>query len=164
MKEAKISNYVLIGISAISIVILGLFMFVGFDTPYEDNPSFKDPQFTNLLLDWNYILIAVTVLLSVWSVVMQVMKGKSALAEPGLAGKTDVISIVFLVISIIAGVIYGMGDTEMLTINNKAWNPVDAENSTNNMVTVISIVSIIILSVVTVIATLASMVATMLKK
>ncbi len=162
MKEAKISNYVLIALSVISIIVLGLFMFVGFDTPFEDNPSFTNPQFTDLLMCWTYGLIAITLVLSVWSILMQVMKGKSSLSEPGLAGKTDVIAIAILILSIIGGWAFGAVDTEMLTINNKAWNP--EENAGTNMTTVISMVSILTLSVVTILATIASMIAGMLKK
>ncbi len=162
MKEAKISNYVLVGLSVISIIILGLFIFVGFDTPYEDNPTFKAPEYTDALMCWTYALIAITILLSVWSVAMQVMKGKSSLSEPGLAGKTDIIAIGILILSIVAGVAYGNMDTEMLSINNKAWDP--TENATDNIVSVISIVSILVLSIVTILVTIISMVAGMLKK
>ncbi len=162
MKEAKISNYVLIGLSVISIIIIGLFFFVGYDIPYEDDPKYVNPQFTDLLINWNYILAGVTIILTLWSVFMQATKGKSSLSEPGLSGKTDIIGIVILLIALGAGFVYGSTDSEMLTINNKAWNP--TENSLDNMLAVVSIVSILILSIVTVIATLASMVAGMLNK
>ncbi len=162
MKEAKISNYVLIGLSAISIIILGMFMFVGFDTPYEDNPTFNAPQHTDLLMGWTYALIAITLLLSLWSVAMQILKGKSSLSEPGLAGKTDIIAFGILILSIVAGVVYGNMDTEMMSINNKAWDP--TENVTDNVLAVVSIVSILVLSVVTILVTFISMIAGMLKK
>ncbi len=162
MKEAKISNYVLIGLSVISIIIIGLFFAVGYDIPYEDDPKYVNPQFTDLLINWNYILAGATILLTLWSVFMQATKGKSSLSEPGLAGKTDIIGIIILVISLGVGFIFASTDTEMLTINNKAWSP--AENTTDNMLAVVSIVSILILSIITVLATIASMVAGMLKK
>ncbi len=164
MKEAKISNYVLIGLSAISIIVLIAFMGVGFDTPFEDNPSFKAPQLTDLLMCWTYGLIVITLVLSVWSIIMQITKGKSSLSEPGLAGKTDIIAVGILILSIVIGAVYGAMDTEMLNINNKAWNPADEENATSNMITVISMVSVLILSAITILATIASMIAGMLKK
>ncbi len=164
MKELKISNIVLVVLSAISIIILGMFFFIGYDIPWEDNPSMVNPQFTDVLLWWNIILIGLTIVIAVGSVIMQIVKGSSMETEKGLAGKTDVLAVALLVVSIIAGFIYGGIDLEMIAVNNKAWNPAAPENVTDNMTTVVCIISIAILGVVTAIVTIASMIAGMLKK
>jgi amino acid transporter len=164
MKELKISTWVLSALFAISIIIFGIFFFVGFDTPWEDNPKMKDPQFIDLLLWFNYIMIGCTLVITIISAIMQIVQGSSIANEKGIAGHTNTIAWGVLVIALVAGFFIGKGDTEELLANGKSWNPADPENVTDNILAGVSMISIIILTLGTFIATLISIIAGALKK
>ena len=164
MKELNISRWVLIALFAVSIVILGMFFFIGFDTPWEDNPKMNNPQFIDLLLWFNYLMIAATLIITIVSAIMQIVQGSSIANEKGIAGHTNTIAWGVLIISIVAGFIIGNGDTEELFANGKSWNPADPENATDNILAGVSMISIIILALGTFIATLISIIAGALKK
>lgn len=164
MKELKISTWVLRALFAISIIVLGIFFFVGFDTAWEENPKMKDPQFTDLLLWFNVAMIALTLVVTVYSVIMQLIQGSSIANEKGLAGHTNTIAMGALILSLVAGAVIGSGDTDMLSINGKGWDPTAEENVTNNIITGVSMISIAILSVITFVVTLISIIAGALKK
>lgn len=62
----KLSKYVLMALLAVTLVLLGLFYFVGFDNeivlPGQEKPL-TDPQFLPALIYWMYILVIVPVVL-----------------------------------------------------------------------------------------------------
>lgn len=62
----KLSKYVLLALLAVTLVILGLFFFVGFDNevvlPGQEKPL-TDPQFLPALMWWIYILVIVPIVL-----------------------------------------------------------------------------------------------------
>ena len=62
----KLSKYVLMALLAVTLVLLGLFFFVGFDNeivlPGQEKPL-TDPQFLPALMWWMYILVIVPIIL-----------------------------------------------------------------------------------------------------
>ena len=155
MKSLKISDYVLWGLFGLSAIVLLLFMFVGYDTPYEEAPKFVAPKMLDLLLVWMYILIAVTAVLTIWSAI----KGMGAAGGPqakGLAGKTGFIAFGLLIVSVIIGALVGAADKDTLLINGHAFAA--AEHKTDYLLTDISMISILIMMVATIIALVVSMV------
>ena len=62
----KLSKYVLMALLAVTLVLLGLFFFVGFDNeivlPGQEKPL-TDPQFLPALMYWMYILVLVPIVL-----------------------------------------------------------------------------------------------------
>ncbi|MBQ0021656.1 MAG: hypothetical protein KBT29_00265 [Prevotellaceae bacterium] len=152
----KISKFTLWALIGISLVVLALFILIGYDTPYEENPKFVDPQLTDALLCWTYFLIAGTAIATVVSVIYGAISGgnKSKVEEKGLLSKTGLIAWGTFIVSIVIGVAMGIaGKDEVLLINGKDWN-----NPTDIILTDASMVSILVLTVVTVIATVFSMV------
>lgn len=152
-KISKITLWVLIGIS---LVVMALFLLIGYDTPYEENPNFNDPQMTDLLIIWTYILIAVTAIATVAAVIYGFVNGsnKSKHEEKGLAGKAGVIAWGTFIVSVIIGIVVGIANqSEVLLINGERWN-----DPTDIILTDTSMISILILTIVTVIATVFSMV------
>ena len=152
-KISKITLWVLIGIS---LVVLALFLLIGYDTPYEENPKFNDPQLTDALICWTYFLIAATAVATIVAVIYGFINGsgKTLHADKGLAGKAGIIAWGTFVASIVIGIVVGIaGKDEILLINGKDWN-VPSEI----IMTDTSMVSILILTVVTVAATVFSMV------
>ncbi|MDE7118241.1 MAG: hypothetical protein K2O61_06340, partial [Bacteroidaceae bacterium] len=49
-KVEKISKITLWALIGVSILVMALFLLVGYDTPYEENPKFVNPQLTDLLI------------------------------------------------------------------------------------------------------------------
>lgn len=155
-KVEKISKIVLWSLIGICLLVTALFALVGFDTPYEENPSFKDPQMTDLLLCWTYFLIAITVLLAAAAVIYGFINGsnKSKHEEKGLLSKTGLIAWGPCFLSIIIGLFVGIANKdESMLINGKDWN-----DPTGIIITDTSMISILILTVITVIVTVYSMV------
>ncbi len=137
------------------IVVFALFMFVGFDTPYEENPKTNAPLLTDAVLWLCFILIALAAVLTVWSAVMKALKGGSTNKDEGIAGKTGMIAGVAFVAAIVIGIVVGVANSgEHLFINGKDWN-----NPTDIILTDTSIISIAILMILTVVAVVYSMVA-----
>lgn len=164
MKELTISKWTLIALFAASIIVLGIFFLVGYDTPWEENPKMKDPANTDLLLWFNVAMFVITFVVTIYSVIMQIAQGSSVGNDSGLAKHTGKIALGALILSLIIGYVYGMNDVDSLSINGKAWDPTAEENVTNNIITGVSMISIAILSVITFIVTIISLVAGALKK
>ena len=152
-KISKITLWCLIGIS---LVVLALFLLVGYDTPYEDNPKQVAPQLTDLLIVWTYILIIGTAVAAVGAVIYGFVSGgnKSKNEDVGPASKAGLIAWGTFIVSVIIGLVVGFaGKDEMLMINGKGWN-----DPTDIILTDTSMMSILILTIVTIAATVFSMV------
>ena len=154
-KVEKISKITLWALIGITIVVMALFLLVGYNNPYEENPTFNDPQLTDLLLVWTYILIGGTAIATVAAVIYGFVNGsnKSNNEEKGLAGKASVIAWGTFVVSVVIGIFAGIiNQSEVLLINGERWN-----DPTDIILTDMSMISILILTIVTIIATAFSM-------
>jgi hypothetical protein len=152
-KTSKITLWVLIGIS---IVVMALFLLVGYDTPYEENPKFNDPQLTDVLIIWTYFLIIATAVATIGAVIYGFVSGgnKSKNEDIGMASKAGLIAWGTFIVSVVAGIVTGIaGKDEVLLINGKDWNV-----PTDIILTDTSMISILILTIVTIVATVFSMV------
>lgn len=151
-KIAKITLWSLIGITVLVVI---LFAFVGYDTPYEEKPTIVDPQMTDLLLIWTGILIGAAAVATIGAIIYSFANGsnKSRHEEKGLLAKTGLLAWGSFIVSLVIGIGLGVANKdEVLIINNKDWNvPSDI------IMTDASIVSIVVLLVITVIATVYSM-------
>lgn len=151
----KISKYTLWGLMGLSILIVILFCVINFDTPYEENPKFNDPQLTDVLICWTYFLIAACTIATIASAIHTMTVGGQSYGIKGLADKVSgPIAWGTFVVAIVLGVIIGFaGKDETLLINGEAWNgPIDI------ILTDASMISIIVLTVVTICATVYSMI------
>jgi hypothetical protein len=152
-KFSKITLWALIGVS---ILVMALFLLVGYDTPYEENPKFVDPQLTDLLIIWTYALIALTAIATIGAVIYGFVSGgnKSKNEDVGMASKAGLIAWGTLVASVVMGISVGIANTsEVLLINGKDWN-----EPSDIILTDMSMIAILVLTIVTVIATVFSMV------
>lgn len=78
----KISQRIFYVLIALSVCVFGLFFLLGYDLPFEENPDFNAPLFTDALIGlmWLFFLVAVVV------AVVSVVKGNR------LAGRNDKMS------------------------------------------------------------------------
>lgn len=65
----KISQGALYVMTALTVVVLALFYLVGYDVPFEENPDFNAPLFTDLLMALMYVLLVCAVAIAVCSAV-----------------------------------------------------------------------------------------------
>ena len=148
-KVEKISKIVLWSLIGISLVVMALFLLVGYNTPYEENIKQVNPQMTDLLLIWTYILIFATIIITVGAVIYGFVNGsnKSKHEDKGMASKAGIVGVV-------AGLIVGFANKdEVLLINGKDWNiPSDI------ILTDTSMIAILVLTIVTVVVTAYSMI------
>lgn len=152
MNIEKVSKYTLTTLMVVSIAIFILFFAVGYDTPWEENPKMNNPQFTDVLCIWTYILVAVAAVSMFGSFIMYIKEhglDKSIMYVWGLP-----------LISIGLGVIIGVSNqNEVLLINGERF-----QDPTAIILTDASMISIAILSVIAIAVTVWSMVAEIMAK
>ena len=152
-KVSKITLWALIGVS---ILVMALFLLVGYDTPYEENPKFVNPQLTDLLIIWTYALIILTAIATVAAVIYGFVNGgnKSKDEEKGMAGKTGIIAWGTCLASVVIGLIVGISNQNELLV----YNPNKHATPTEIILTDTSMIVILVLTIVTIAATIFSMV------
>lgn len=155
----KITKYTLWALMAGCVVVMVLFAAVGYDTPYEENPDFADPMFTDLLLGWTSFLVIAAIGVTVWGVFHGLLtKGTGTQKETGLVAHTNALAWGICAASVVLGIIVGMiNKGEVMLINGKDFN-VGGEDAGDIIATDLCIVSIAILVVVTLVATIWSMI------
>ena len=52
----RVSQRVLYVVIAFTVIVFGLFYTIGYDRPFDDDPSFNAPLFTDLLLAFMFVL------------------------------------------------------------------------------------------------------------
>ena len=154
MNIEKISGWVLKGLMGLIVIVFALFMLIGFDTPYEENPKMNAPVLTDAVIVLSLALVIVAVVVTIWSAFKQFKTGNTTSKDEGIAGKTGLLSAIAFVASIVIGLIVGIANSgEHMLINGKYWNdPMDI------ILTDTSMISIAILTVLSVAAVIYSMV------
>lgn len=65
----KISQRVFYMLIGLAVLVFGLFFLVGYSMPFEENPDFNAPLFTDVLIGLMRLLLLLALVLSVYSVV-----------------------------------------------------------------------------------------------
>ena len=160
MNIEKISGWVLKGLMGLIILIFALFMLIGFDTPYEENPKMNAPLLTDAVIVLSLALIIAAIVVTVWSAFKQFKTGNTTSKDEGIAGKTGLLAMLAFVASIVIGLIVGIANSgEHMLINGKDWN-----NPGEIILTDTSMISIAILTILSIAAVVYSMVAQSKKK
>lgn len=76
MKTQNLSKLIMWICVAVIVVVLGLFLFVGYDTPSEEIADKNDPQFTSLLIYTTYAFIGILGVLTLVNFAMAIFKNK----------------------------------------------------------------------------------------
>ena len=125
MKIEKISKMALYICVGIILVCFGAFLTIGYDNLMGD---YNEPLLTDVIMWLMYLLIAATAILTVWSVErsMQSNKGNDSGATTGVpGGKITAFTVVLLVVSLVVGVLLGLGETDFTasdgTITTAGW-------------------------------------------
>ena len=125
MKIEKISKMALDICVGIILVCFGAFLTIGYDNPMGD---YNEPLLTDVIMWLMYLLIAATAILTVWSVVRSIQsnKGNDSGATTGVpGGKITAFTVVLLVVSLVVGVLLGLGETDFTasdgTVTTAGW-------------------------------------------
>ncbi len=78
----KVSTLALYLLVALTVVLFGAFFLIGYDTPYEDDPSFNAPVLTDAVLVFIYLLVFATLALTVASVIAGSKPDKTSTSYP----------------------------------------------------------------------------------
>lgn len=150
--NSNVTKYALWVMMGINVLVLVLFLAVGYDTPYEENPKKVAPMMTDPLIIWSGILVAGAIATTVWGLFNTLTtKGTGTVKEVGLAAHTNKIAWGLFVVSLILGIVFGIaGKDEITLLNNKVHTP------TENIMAELFMISIAILVVATIVATLVS--------
>ncbi len=118
----RISQRVLYVLVALSAVLFLLFYTVGYNRPFEDDPDFKSPLFTDVLLIFMFLLVIGAIAMAVWAMLRDA-KIKAG-CESGVENNVPVRKINRYVLWGTIGIVFIsflVGSTEVLTINGKPY-------------------------------------------
>ena len=125
MKIEKISSRVLMACVALIVVCFAAFLLIGYDNQVGD---YNEPLLTDVIMWLMYGLVAVTAVLTVWSLVrgLQNSKGNDPSATTGVpGGKITLFTVCLTVVSLILGWVTGLGSTEFTasdgTVTSAGW-------------------------------------------
>ncbi len=150
-KKYMTSYYVLYACFAVIILVFAAFFGYGYDNPQGD---YNAPYCTEGLMWLMYGMFFVTFILAIWSVVRSIKSsmggnGENVSGVPG--GKVSVISLAFLVISLVVGLVFNLNETE--------FTAADGTVTSATMVTVTDmfLISIYIMMALTTLAVVLNM-------
>ena len=117
----KISSRALYLLVGIAMVVFVLFWLVGYNRPFEDDPNFNAPLFTNVLLVLMMLYLLLGIGFSIWSVVCLLKKrGKAEAVENGIPVK----KIGYLVtggVVVLLLLTFALGSTAPMKINGVTY-------------------------------------------
>lgn len=129
-QEQKWSDYVLWAVMAVSAVVLVIFFAWGYNTPYEENPDFIAPKFSDGLIILQIALIVICAIAMVAGAVHSLTVGGKKKGEmTNIADKVaSPIAWGLCAVSLVIGTIYGVSfQNEHMIINNMDWtNPTES--------------------------------------
>lgn len=80
----KVSQQVFFVMIALAVIVFGLFFLVGYDMPFEENPDFNAPLFTDALIVLMWLFLAAGIGLAVCSMAKGYRSGKSEAVVNGV--------------------------------------------------------------------------------
>lgn len=117
MKAEKVSTRVLYALVALAVVVFALFFAIGYDRPYENDPSFNAPLFTDVVLLFIYVLVAGACVAAVCSLVRALRKrgGDSNVVNNLPAAKIKYATFGFTAVLLV--LTFLLGSVEPVTVN-----------------------------------------------
>lgn len=113
----QVSTRVLYVLVALALVVFGAFFLIGYDIPYEEDPSFNAPALTDAVLVFIYVLVAAAVVLAVVAAVLGFMKRDRS---QGTANNIPAARIMWAVAALLFGsllVTFVSGSSEPVLVN-----------------------------------------------
>ena len=117
----RLSSRVLYILAGTACVVFLLFWLVGFNLPFDDDPNFTAPLFTNLLLALIYVLTLLAVGMAVWSVWRTLkVRGKSESVDNNIPARKVSCAVVFTTLGSML-LFFIIGSSQPMTINGVSY-------------------------------------------
>ena len=115
----KKESWMKIGLVAVTALVFIAFWLVGYDMPYEEDADFNAPLLTDMLLGYIYLLTAVALGVTVYSIVHGIRtSGRQGFTENGVpAGRITIATWVATVVLLI--LTFALGATDPIKVNGK---------------------------------------------
>lgn len=121
MPTERISQTVLYAIVGVVAVVFALFRFVGYDTPYYDNPELNAPLLTDLLLAFMVLLTLMAIIIAVWTACRSFAKNRNAdKVVNGIHAARLVGSVVALTMLILVAT-FALAPTQPIVVNGEPF-------------------------------------------
>ena len=119
LKESSpehLSMFVLYVLVALVVLAFGAFFLIGFNIPFDEDPSFNAPMLTDMVLVLMYLFVLATIAITVWSVIRQMQsRGKSSDMVNNIpASKITKGTIALLLLCLVVTFIFGSTDPVMV--------------------------------------------------
>ena len=109
--------YILVGVSA---VVFALFYLVGYDLPFDENPDFNAPLFTDVLIFLMWLFLIGGVGLAVYSMVKDYRSSKSEAVVNGVPVRR-IFRITWLTLLAVLILTFLLGGSEPMLINGENY-------------------------------------------
>lgn len=121
-RVARVSVRVLATLISLTVVIFGAFYLVGYDMPSLDDPRFTAPLLTDMLLWYIYVLVFVTLVITVVSVVHDLrLRAKDNIIANGVrASRIAWLTAALLAVSLV--LTFALGSSEPLSVNGRVFS------------------------------------------
>ena len=109
--------YILVGVSA---VVFALFYLVGYDLPFDENPDFNAPLFTDVLIFLMWLFLIGGVGLAVYSMVKDYRSSKSEAVVNGVPVRR-IFRITWLILLAVLVLTFLLGGSDPMLINGENY-------------------------------------------
>ena len=109
--------YILVGVSA---VVFALFYLVGYDLPFDENPDFNAPLFTDVLIFLMWLFLIGGIGLAVYSMVKDYRSSKSEAVVNGVPVRR-IFRITWLTLLAVLILTFLLGDSDPMLINGENY-------------------------------------------
>ncbi len=118
MKTQVISSRVLMVLVGIIAIAFCAFYLIGYDNPYEENPTFNAPKLTNIILIITYLLIIGTIGLTIFSLVMAYHNRNKSAAVVNNVPAARIAYIISGSVVLLLVLTFLLGSSQPMTINS----------------------------------------------
>ena len=121
MPAERISHTVLYALVAVAAVVFALFRFVGYDTPYYDNPELNAPLLTDLLVAFMILLTAAAVVTALWAAWRGFGKNRYAGRVVNGIHTTRLAAVVAASTALLLAATFALAPTHSIVVNGDAY-------------------------------------------
>lgn len=116
-----LSKSILYGFGLITMILFGLFFFVDYDNVHDVNPRFYAPLFTDTIIIFGYVMLAIAVVAVMVSLAYSIKNKGTALRTPNGIHATAITVSVVLLLLLTLGLAFAFGSTLPIEINGQAF-------------------------------------------
>lgn len=117
----KISQRVLYSLIGLSLVVFVMFFLIGYDLPFDENPDFNAPLFTDLLIALMWILLALSIGLVVFSVIRGYRNADRENISLNLIPEKKIFRITWGVTFMLLVLTFLLGSSATITVNGSKF-------------------------------------------